>query len=232
MTTTSAPTVLRFSIIWAWLFALGGLLLGCGVGFAVHPVGRWATDTLGGSPGPLKLAMSVPTVWLVPITTLLGIAAGVVLFEIARSESLTLTVDDDHVELVKEGRAQHVSRKQVAAVFREQKDLVLTDRNKRRLARFDANDLARNDIVNAFRSHGYPWLDQDDPFRDDYFRWVEGRPETGRDIDAVLRARRRALADEKPLEVEELDEQLLDLGLDVRDRQGEQHIRFFDHPGQ
>ncbi|WP_428981387.1 CysS/YqeB C-terminal domain-containing protein [Nocardia brasiliensis] len=28
--------------------------------------------------------------------------------------------------------------------------------------------------------------------------------------------------------VEELDEELLALGIDVRDRQGEQHIRFFD----
>ncbi|WP_405165349.1 hypothetical protein OG203_09700 [Nocardia sp. NBC_01499] len=228
MTTTSAPTVLRFSSVWAWLFAVGGVAIGCGVGFAVHPVGRWATDTLHGSPGALKLAMSVPEVWLVPITTFVGVVVGVVLYEMARSESLTLTIADDHVELVKEGRAQHVSRKRVAAVFREDADLVLTDRHKRRLARFGANDLSRTDIENAFRAHGYPWLDQNDPFGADFFRWIDGRPETGKDVDAVLRARRRALADEKPLDVEELDEELLELGIDVRDRQGEQHIRVFD----
>ncbi|MFI6166983.1 hypothetical protein ACIBCN_09350 [Nocardia sp. NPDC051052] len=231
MTTTSAPTVLRFSKVWAWLFAVGGLAVGCGIGFAVHPVGRWVTDTFDGSPGPLKLAMSVPTGWLVVVTTLVGAVAGVVLYEAARAESLTLTVADDYVELVKDGRAQHVPRKRVAAVFREGADLVFTDRDKRRLARFGANDLSRTDIENALRDHGYPWLDQNDPFGADYIRWVEGRPETGQAVDAALRARRRALADEKPLDVEELDEELLDLGVDVRDRQGEQHIRVFDLSG-
>ncbi|MEV6559140.1 hypothetical protein AB0M22_25725 [Nocardia sp. NPDC051756] len=231
MTTVSAPTVLRISPIWAWLFGAGGLAVGCGIGFAVHPVGRWMIDTFDASPGPLKLATSVPTVWLVLATTLIGTVAGVLLFEIGRSESLTLTVADDHVELVKEARAQHVPRKHVAAVFREDADLVFTDRNKRRLARFDANDLNRNDIEQAFRRHGYPWLDRNDPFGADYFRWADGRPETGKAVDAVLRARRRALADEKPLDVAELDEQLLELGIDVRDRRGEQHIRLFDREG-
>ncbi|WP_433655924.1 YqeB family protein [Nocardia sp. CA-128927] len=231
MTTTSAPTVLRFSTIWAWLFAVGGLAIGCGIGFAAHPLGHWLTDTFDGTPGPLKVALKVPTVWLVLVLMLIGVVAGVVLYQIARTESLTLTIADDHVELVKDGRAQHVPRKHVAAVFREDTDLVLTDRNKRRLARFGANDLNRNDIENAFQNHGYPWLDQNDPFGADYVRWVEGRPETGKAIDTVLRARRHALADEKPLDVEELDEQLLELGIDVRDRQGEQHIRVFDLPG-
>lgn len=231
MTAVSAPTVLRISTIWAWLFAAGGLVIGCGIGFVVHPVGRWTTDTFDAGPGPLTLAMSVPTVWLVLATTIIGTIAGGVLFEIGRAESLTLTVADDHVELVKEARAQHVPRKHVAAVFREDADLVLTDRNKRRLARFGATDLNRNDIENAFRSHGYPWLDRNDPFAADYFRWADGRPETGKAVDTILRARRRALADEKPLDVAELDEELLELGVDVRDRQGEQHIRIFDHAG-
>ncbi|GAA5077197.1 YqeB family protein [Nocardia iowensis] len=228
MTTTSAPTVLRFSTLWAWLFGTGGLAIGAGIGFAVPPVGRWLTDTVDSAPAPLRIAMTVPTVWLVPVTTIIGVVAGLVLFEIARQESLTLIVADDHVELSKNGRAQHVPRKKIAAVFREDADLVLTDQDKRRLARFGANDLRRNDIENAFRGHSYPWLDRNDPFGTDFLRWVDGRPETDTAVDAVLRARRRALADKKPLVVEELEEELLGLGVDVRDRQGEQHIRVFD----
>ncbi|MFI9404655.1 hypothetical protein [Nocardia sp. NPDC052316] len=229
MTTTATPTVLRLSSMWRWLFVVGGLAVGCGVGFAVPPVGRWAIG-VGLDPGPLQVAMTVPPVWLVPAAACLGIAAGLVLFEIGRKESLTLTVADDHVELVKEGRAQYVPRKHVAAVFREDADLVLTDRTERRLARFRANDLRRTDIENAFRRHGYPWLAQNDPFGADFIRWVDGRPETGKAADALLRARRAALADEKSLAVVELDEELLGLGIDVRDRQGEQHIRVFGQP--
>lgn len=116
-------------------------------------------------------------------------------------------------------------RAKVAAVFREDADLVLTDRNRLRLARFGATDLDRRDIETAFRRHGYPWLDQNDPFGAEFSRWINGQPDVGEDIDVLLRARRRAVADKKPLAIEELDEKLGAFGVDVRDRKGEQQIR-------
>ncbi|WP_433192602.1 YqeB family protein [Nocardia sp. CA-107356] len=225
MTTTSAPTVLRFSTVWLWLFGLGGLALGCGIGFAVPFVGQWLVDTVHEIPGPLRIAMTVPRIWLVPITTVIGALAGLALFGTARNESLALTVAGDHVELAQNGREQYVSRAEIAAVFREHGDLVVTDRNRLRLARFRATDLRARAIEQAFRDHGYPWLEQNDPYGADFTRWVDGLPETGADIDTLMRSRRRAIADKKSLEVEDLDDKLLALGVDVRDRKGEQQIR-------
>jgi hypothetical protein len=232
MTTTSAPTVLRFSSVWLWLFALGGLALGCGIGFAVPSVGRWLVDTVHEISAPLRIAMSVPRVWLVPITTVIGALAGLALFDTARNESLALTVTDDHVELAQNGHERYVSRAEIAAVFREDSDLVLTDRNFLRLARFRATDLRARAIEQAFRDDLYPWLEQNDPYRAEFSRWVDGRPETGADIDTLMRARRRAVADKKPLEVEDLYEKLLALGVDVRDRKGEQQIRLGGQPSK
>ncbi|MFQ6330551.1 hypothetical protein ACLMAL_31045 [Nocardia sp. CWNU-33] len=116
-------------------------------------------------------------------------------------------------------------RAEVDAVFREGADLVLVDRNRLRLARFGASDLSRRDIAAAFRKHGYPWLDRDDPFGAEFSRWIDGMPGVGDDVSALLRARRRAVADKKPFAIEEVDEKLIALAVDVRDRKGEQFIR-------
>lgn len=230
MTTTSAPTALRFSTGWLWLFGIGGLALGCGIGFAIPSVGQWLVDTAHEIPGPLRIAMTVPHVWLVPATTVIGLIAGLALFDTARNGCLALTVADDHVELAQNGREQYVTRAGVAAVFREDADLVLTDRNRLRLARFRATDLSARGIESAFRQHGFPWVDENDPYGGEFLRWTDGRPETGEAIDALMRARRRAVADKKPLVAEELDEKLLALGVDVRDRKGEQQIRIVSRP--
>ncbi|WP_067839155.1 YqeB family protein [Nocardia lijiangensis] len=230
MTSKSAPTELRFSAVWLWLFAFGGLALGCGIGFAVPPVGGWAVDTLPSVPGPLELAMTISPVWLVPIAAVVGLLAGLTLFDAARKESLALIVADDHVELSKDRREKYVPRAQVDAVFREAGDLVLVDRNRLRLARFGASDLGRRKIAAAFRKHGYPWLDRDDPFGVEFARWLDGMPGVDEDVNVLLRARRRAIADKKPLIIEEVDEKLIALGVDVRERKGEQLIRTVQRP--
>ncbi|WP_433684352.1 YqeB family protein [Nocardia sp. CA-119907] len=149
--TTSAPTALRFSTVWLWLFGIGGLALGCGIGFAIPSVGQWLVDTVHEIPGPLRIAMTVPRVWLVPATTVIGLIAKLALFDTARNECSALTVSDDHVELAQNGREQYAIRAGVAAVFREDAVLVLTDRNRLRLARFRAADLSARDIETAFR---------------------------------------------------------------------------------
>ncbi|MEV6426950.1 hypothetical protein [Nocardia sp. NPDC051463] len=127
-----------FSAVWLWLFAFGGLALGKGIGFAVPPVGGWAVETLPSVPGRLELAMTISPVWLVPLAAVVGLLAGLTLFDAARKESLALIVADDHIELSKDEREQYMSRAQVDAVFREGADLVVVDRNRLRLARFGA----------------------------------------------------------------------------------------------
>lgn len=223
--TTTTPTVLRFSRIWLLIFGLGGAVLIGGLGLVLPPVGRWAVDTLIPVPGPVEIAMRIPSALLGPICALVGLVAGLWLFEVARKESLLLTIADDYVELSQNGRDQHVPHKRVGAVFREGADLVLTDENRRRIARFGADDLRRREVAAAFQRHGYPWLDQDDPYRADFAKWIAGRPEIGADVDALLRERRLAKDEEKPLVVEDLDNKLASLEVDVRDRKGQQHIR-------
>ncbi|RDI44497.1 YqeB family protein [Nocardia mexicana] len=225
MTDTSPATVLKFPTFWLWVFTIGGLALGCGVGFALPAVGQWLLDTVESAPGPVRVAMKLPPALLVPIAAVLGTVGGALLFEVARKESPTLSVADDHIELSRNDRARYIERGTIGAVFREGPDLVLTDHRDLRLARCKASDLRADEIARAFRERGYPWRDRDDPLAEHYVTWVDGRPETGAKVDALLRSRRRALDDDKPGTVEEVEEQLTALGVDVRDRKGRQEIR-------
>ncbi|MBF6331658.1 hypothetical protein [Nocardia transvalensis] len=225
MTATSAPTTLRLSSLWTWVFTTGGVAAGVGLGFALPAVGRWALGMLGELPAPVRIAMAVPPAWLVPIGAILGLLGGLWLVEQARTESLALTVADDHVELSQQGRDRFVTRDRVAAVYREDDDLVLTDPNGMRLARFDARDLSGRAVATAFRVHGYPWVEENDPHATEFIRWVDGLPGVDDKVHRLLRARRRALADDNRQEADALDEKLVDHDVDVRDRKGEQHIR-------
>ena len=219
------PTVLRFPAGWLWIFGIVGVAAGCGIGFAIGPVGRWAVDTLPSLPGPLEIAMTVPAVWLVPVASVLGFVGGLALFDIARKESLTLTVAADHVELSQDGREQYVPRTRIGAVFREDDDLVLTDRNRRPLARFGAGDLSGPRMETVFRERGYPWIERNDPLATEYTKWMDGAPGLDEAVHTLLRARRRAFADKKARDVEEIDEKLAELGVSVRDRKDEQQVR-------
>ncbi|KZM70645.1 hypothetical protein [Nocardia terpenica] len=231
MTTTSAPITLRLSLLWAWALGLGGLVLGVGAGFALPPGGHWVLGTFGHVPDWVRIALSLPPVWLVPIAAVLGTLGGLFVFYQGHQESLILTVAESHVELAHKGREQFVPRERIAAVYREDRDLVLTDRHGARLARFDAYDLNRGAVGSAFRAHGYPWLDENDPYGAEFTRWVDGMPGIDDEVHQLLRARRRALADERDHDVEELDEKLADRGVDVRDRNGKQHIRVVEPTG-
>ncbi|WP_225727424.1 MULTISPECIES: hypothetical protein [unclassified Nocardia] len=231
MTTSTAPTTLRLPRVWAWVFTSAGLVLGIGVGAVLPPVGHWLVDTVQIAPGWLHLVLTVPPVWLMPIGAAVGLIGGLVVAGIAHEESLVLTVSPVHVELSQNGRERFVPRDRVAAVFREDDDLVLVDRNRMRLARFGAGDLGRRDVETAFRLHGYPWVSENDPYATEFTRWMDGRPEIDDAAHCLLRARRRAIADKKPLEVEALDEKLAEHGVDVRDRKGVQQIRLIaDRP--
>ncbi|RJO68329.1 hypothetical protein D5S18_33475 [Nocardia panacis] len=228
MTTPSASTKVRMSWLWDVLITLAGLVIGVIVGFLVPVLGDWATNTVHIVPGPLKVAMNLPPAWVVPVCSILGLIGGLLISDIARKESLKLDIAADHVELSQEGRERFVPRAEVAEVFREGKELVLIDRAGARLARFKADDLNAGAIEAGFREHGYPWRAEDDPYASHYTRWIDGKPDVDDEIHRLLRARRHARgADKKVAELGEIDAQLLERGIDARDRDDEQQIRRF-----
>jgi hypothetical protein len=85
-------------------------------------------------------------------------------------------------------------------------------------------ELATDRLAAAFRSHGWPWHD-DDPWADDFRRWVPGDPALPPSADAVLRARAAMLRSDKTSDAAELRRELARLDVVVRDVDKVQHWR-------
>jgi hypothetical protein len=214
----------------------GGLpLAGAALGFFLPRIADWASG-LRWVPfqGPLELIAGWDAWWVVVITTVVGVVAGVLLGAVALDDTLKVTVTDGDVEFLKNEKTRRVPREQVSVVFLDGKDIVLQDRTSRELARERHDQLKSQvkEIPAAFRAHGYPWSDGGDPHADRFRRWVEDDPDLPGAVNAVLRARSKAFAagDKGRADLRELREEISKLGYVVRDRDENQYWRAIQRP--
>ncbi|OLT14015.1 hypothetical protein BJF78_20655 [Pseudonocardia sp. CNS-139] len=224
-TTAEEPVTVRLPAGWLWLVVVLGAGLGCGAGFAVAPLVGWLVELVGGAPGPLRLAAALPTVWAVPVLTLAGAAGGAWVASVWRRESPAVTIGPDHVLVHQDGAGTHVDQGQVGAAFTDGHDLVLLDHTGGELLRTPGSDLTTDRLRDAFTRFGYPWQGTADPREAEFVTWVDRSPGLDEPAHALLRTRRRALADKRTGAAEEALDGLRALGIAVRDRSGAQQYR-------
>ncbi|MFC9682776.1 hypothetical protein [Streptomyces sp. NPDC056948] len=174
--------------------------------------------------GPAELLTSVPEPALTLGTVAVGALAGLLLGFTAVHESLSVSISDTHVTLTIRDSAQSFAREEIAALFRDGKQLVILAPDGLEPAREHCG-LSWPRLTAALSAHGYPWAEQD-PHRADYRRWVPGTPGLPEGADALLRARARALKDSDDADdARELRGELLRLGVVVRDEEKRQYWR-------
>ncbi|CAM3403774.1 hypothetical protein [Stackebrandtia soli] len=221
----TTPVTVRMWSGWPYLLVAVPTIVCAGLAFTIRPIVNWIVGLIGSAPGPLRLAAELPTVWAVPVLAGVGFLIGLWLAQQALEDSLVLTVAHDHVSLIHEGEEKYVPRERVAQAFRDGKDLVLLDAESAPIARHNASDLDAAAVSDAFRQFGYPWIDGGDPNEAAYRKWVEGHPDLPEDLDKLMLARRRALADGKAGEAAAITDRLNDHGVILRDRDGAQQYR-------
>ncbi|NMD94055.1 hypothetical protein HF877_01375 [Rhodococcus sp. BL-253-APC-6A1W] len=226
--TNTADIELRPRHGWTIGFVLIGLLLGCGVGFILNPVGSWVLELLGGVPAPVRIAMTLPLVWQVPVLGILGALLGLFIAAEGEKEALKLTVSDDRLILDQHGHTRVVPRGAISAIFADGKDFVVDGAEGRQIVRYKATDISIDAAADALRAHRYPWIGATDPHAHKYSPWIDGNGDSTDDEDHAFRARRRALEKKDRQEAEAALERLQSFGLVVRDRQGGQEFRRLD----
>ncbi|WP_067816541.1 YqeB family protein [Actinomadura kijaniata] len=208
----------------AWAVTLVCVAGGTGLGLLVPLLADWLV-TLPWAPlqGPAELLASVPepglTIGAVAVGALLGLVAALV----AMHESLSVGVSGGRVVLTVRDTPREFARAEVALAFRDGKQLVLLGPDGMELAREDCG-LSWQRLTDAFAEHGYPWADED-PYRNEFRRWVPGAPGLPEGADALLRARAAARKRDDAEDARELRRELAGLGVVVRDENGRQYWR-------
>lgn len=225
MNPAESSVTLQMPRVWLWVLRVGGGVLGFLLGLLVKSLVQWLDETIGGAPGPLRLLAALPLWWAVTVLTVVGALAGIWLSHRAQQESLVVTVDRTSIRLQREGYDRYIPREAIAAVFLDGKFLVFLDRDTKQIVRVEATDVPARDIQAACERFGYPWRGTRDPHEDEFQRWIDGHPALDEQRNRLLRARARALSEGRTGTAEEIAEQLQDVGIVVRDRDGVQQYR-------
>jgi hypothetical protein len=207
------------------LMWLGFPVAGAGVLYGLTRIADWVAG-LRWAPfqGPFELVADVSEPGRTYGALGVGLVGGVVVALIGHAESLTLTVDHAGVTLKRDDKTRTVPRAEIAAAFADGKALVLLGHRGQELAR-ESSDLDLDRVEAALRQAGYTWLPDGDPHQGAYRRWVEADPDLPPAADAFLRARAKAIKDDKKDDVAELRDELARLGVVVRDEKKKQYWR-------
>jgi hypothetical protein len=187
-------------------------------------VGLVASLPSGPFHGAFELADRIPEPQSSIGSIVLGALAGTALAVQVARERLTVSVSADRAALARRGAVQQVERASVSAVFLDGNRLVLLGPATEELAR-EKSDLPAGRLRDAFVAHGFAWRDDGDPYRDDFRTWTGHAPDLPAAVNALLRARARALADDQRAEAAELAAELAADGIVVRDEKKRQSWR-------
>jgi hypothetical protein len=203
---------------------LGAPAVGVVLGLLLPRAARWLL-TLSWVPfaGPIRLVSFLDHGWGAVAAPAVGGLLGVALAYVALTESLTVTVTDREIRLVKDQKTRVLPRAQVHTAFLDGKLLVILDPESRQLLR-DKHEASGSRLAAAFHAHGYRWADRD-PYQDLYRRWVRDTPDLPPAVNAVLAARELALTKKVGTDVRELRDEVQKVGYVIRDEGTRQYWR-------
>lgn len=220
------PIEIRQSPAVAAVFGFGALVLGGVLGVIAPPAAGWLIALLGRTPIPapalLRVLSDLTLAWSLPTGLVLGAAGGLLLAGAIGHESLKLTVTREGLEYRQKDHEGWLDHGEVASVHRDGRYAVVCDRERRVLARLDADGLNWERLQAALQEHGYRWLPAD-PFDADYRRWQDGRPELTEAEHRLVRRWHKAGKDDE--ERAEVDRDLRQAHLAVRERDGRIQVR-------
>lgn len=207
------------------VFAAAGAGVGLLTALLVGPVVSWLLARIDTAPGPLRLIDQLPLMWSVPLLILLGAAAGWAVFAVWNDEVGRVVVDPQQLRLESKKTSAVYSRAEIAEVFLDRDELVLVGDRAQELSRTPSDSSIATKLAGAFGAFNYPWAGTRDPREEAFADWVDRSASLDETVHALLRSRRRALADQRLGEAESAREQLAAHGVVVRDRGEKQQYR-------
>ncbi|WP_112272580.1 YqeB family protein [Lentzea terrae] len=218
MTTVQETAAVRYGI---WVLCP---VLGAAAVWGLKLAAGWIT-TLKWFPfqGVFELVTEIPEPWVTSGALGIGAVAGGVLALLWAAEMMRVEVSHDRVVLTKDDKSLDFGRNEVESVFAEGKQLVLLSGSGAELAR-ETSDLSRTKLEAAFTSQGYRWRDAD-PFASEFRMWVEHTPDLAPEVNALFKARKKAISKYEHEEAAELAREIRSRGVTVKDKKKRQYYR-------
>jgi hypothetical protein len=207
------------------LIWVGFPLVGLAVGWVLPVLARWLL-TWPWVPfgGPLRLVEALDNGFGRVALVGAGLLLALVFAFVAVHETLRVTVADGELRLRLGDTDRTVPRGEISAVFVDGRHLVVLDGESRQVVRERLEGAGGSRVAEAFRAHGYPWLEHD-PYAKLFRRWVPDLPDLPGAVNAVLAARAVALKNKSATDAAELRDEVQKLGYTVRDDGATQHWR-------
>ncbi|WP_257009771.1 YqeB family protein [Evansella halocellulosilytica] len=173
--------------------------------------------------GPLNWYSALENPWIPIISGSAGLLAGILFTIYAFSESLKMTISDKELELHLKNKVEIFAKKDIFALFIEGKKLVLLDHHGNELFRgqFESK---KDHVEESLKRHNYP-LKMNDPYENQYQRWVKDHPDFSGQINTLLSDRYDALKKGEQEEIQSLRKDLVKLGVIVKDEDDRQYVR-------
>ena len=217
-------TVLGLSKLDKTIVIVGGPLLGGVIGWFIQIISSWLIKVPFIPFEPFfRWVLSWNSSWVSIIGVGVGLIAGILFAVYAFSESLKMTVTDQEVTMKRYDKEEQLQKNEISAIYMDKKEIVLLGLKGEELYR-SRTDAKKAAVEEALRKHMFPWKDQD-PYMDDYQRWVPEHPDFPASVNSLLSARERAMKEDDEKEVNILRKDLADQGAVIRDEDKRQYVR-------
>ncbi len=210
-----------YPVIWLAAPALGG-----GLGWVLSRAAGWLA-ALPWVPwqGLFERLTRLPATPTTVTTVAIGVVAGLLFAAAAAAEAPAVEFVAGGAVILRKGSADRVVAGPVRGAYLDDGRLVLLGAGGAELAR-ERTDLGAKALAAGFRSHGAAWYDAD-PYRAGFRRWVPDVPGLPPGADALLAARDRAVRAGDATDADQLRDELLRLGVAVREERRRQFYRVF-----
>lgn len=157
----------------------------------------------------------------------LGLILGVFLSIFIFTEILKMEVNRDYVVVDIFDKKSEIKKTDIKCVFKEGKKLVIIGNDGFELLRQDT-DYSTAKLESAFQKFHYPWVSED-PYINEFFKWTVNHEELGETANTILYERRQAKRDDDEKKVKNLKNDLMELGIVVKDCNNAQFVRRVTH---
>lgn len=165
--------------------------------------------------------------WMNRGLAIVGFILGVFLSIFIFTEILKMEVNRDYVVVDIFDKKSEIKKTDIQSVFKEGKKLVIIGNDGYELLRQDT-DYSTAKLKSAFQKYHYPWVSED-PYINEFFKWTVSNEELSETANMILYERRQAKRDDDEKKVKNLNQDLMELGVVVKDCNNAQFVRVVAH---